>query len=76
LSRKNRYLGVISIANKSVRDPKISDQSGSEVNIYLFLYPKEVLHILKKERKRQVQKKPHKIEKKLEVPASFVSFVL
>jgi hypothetical protein len=49
----------------------------SEVNIYLFLYPKEAFHILKKERKRHVQKKePHKTEKKSEVPASFVYFVL
>jgi hypothetical protein len=40
----------------------------SEVNIYLFLYPKEVFHILKKqkERKRQVQnkKEPHKKNQK------------
>jgi hypothetical protein len=41
----------------------------SEVNIYLFLYPKEAFHILKKRKKRQVQKKePHK--KKSEVRLS------
>jgi hypothetical protein len=29
----------------------------SEVNIYLFLYPKEVFHILKKEKERKIKKK-------------------
>jgi hypothetical protein len=44
----------------------------SEVNIYLFLYPKEAFHILKKqkERKRQVQnkKEPHKKNQKCGCP--------
>jgi hypothetical protein len=43
----------------------------SEVNIYLFLYPKEPFHILKKrkqkERKKQVQNKKEPHKKKLEV---------
>jgi hypothetical protein len=46
----------------------------SEVNINLFIYPKEAFHILKKqkERKRQVQnkKEPHKTKKKSEVQLS------
>jgi hypothetical protein len=41
----------------------------SEVNIYLFLYPKDGFHILKKRKKKTSakQKEPHKKEKKSEV---------
>jgi hypothetical protein len=42
----------------------------SEVNIYLFLYPKEAFHILKKENKKKekgkckTEKEPHKKNQK------------
>jgi hypothetical protein len=35
----------------------------SEVNIYLFLYPKEAFHILKKKKKASAKKEPHKTKK-------------
>jgi hypothetical protein len=74
LSRKNRYLGVISVANKSVRDPKISDQSVFRGQyLPLSLFKRGVPYIKKKKEKGKCKKKSRtKQKKKSEVPASFV----
>jgi hypothetical protein len=76
LSRKNRYLGVISVANKSVRDPKISDQSVFRGQYLPLSLSKRGIPYIKKKKKAGGKKEPHKTKKKSEVSASFVSFVL
>jgi hypothetical protein len=77
LSRKNRYLGVISVANKFVRDPEISNQSVFRGQyLPLSLSKRDVPYIKKKKEKGKCKKKSHTKQKKSEVPASFVSFVL
>jgi hypothetical protein len=76
LSRKNRYLGVISVANKSVRDSEISYQSVFRGQYLPLSLSKRGVPYIKKKEKGKCKKKSHKIEKKSEVSASFVSFVL
>jgi hypothetical protein len=57
-------MGLISVANKSVSDPEISDQSVFRGQyLPLSLSKRGIPYIQKKESKRQVQKKePHKTE--------------
>jgi hypothetical protein len=64
MSRKNSYLGVISVANKYVCDLEISDQSVFRGQyLPLSLSKRGVPYIKKKKEKRQVQnKEPHKTE--------------
>jgi hypothetical protein len=79
VSRKNRYLGVISVTNKSVRDSEISDQSVFRGQyLPLSLSKRGVPYIKKRKKKASAKKEPRKTKniKKSEVPASFVSFVL
>jgi hypothetical protein len=57
LSRKNLYLDVISVANKSVRDPEISDQSVFRGQyLPLSLSKRGVPHIKKKKEKGKCKK--------------------
>jgi hypothetical protein len=70
--RKNRYLGVISVANTSVRDPEISDQSVFRGQYLLLSLSKRGIPYIKKRKKKASAKN----RKKSEVSASFVSFVL
>jgi hypothetical protein len=77
LSRKNRYLGVISVANKSVCDPEISDQSVFRGQyLPLSLSKRGVSYIKKRKKKASAKKRAAQNRKKSEVHASFVSFVL
>jgi hypothetical protein len=78
LSRKNRYLDVISVANKSVCDPKISDQCVFRGKyLPLSLSKRGVSYIKKKKEKGKCKKRATQNRiKKSEVPVSFVSFVL
>jgi uncharacterized phage infection (PIP) family protein YhgE len=75
LSRKNRYLGVISVANKSVRDPEISNQSVFQGQyLPLSLSKKGISYIKKRKKKASAKQKSRTKQniKKSEVPASFV----
>jgi hypothetical protein len=64
-AEKNRYLGVISVANKSVRDPEIFDQSVFRGQYLLFSLSKRgVPYIKKKKEKGKCKKEPHKTEHK------------
>jgi hypothetical protein len=78
LFRKNRYLSVISVVNKSVRDPEISDQPMFRGQyLPLSLSKRGVPYIKKRKKKTSAKKRAAQNRiKKSEVPASFVSFVL
>jgi exosome complex RNA-binding protein Rrp42 (RNase PH superfamily) len=57
LFRKNRYLGVISVANKSVCDPEISDQSVFRGQYLHFSLSKRGVSYIKKKKKASVKKR-------------------
>jgi succinate dehydrogenase/fumarate reductase-like Fe-S protein len=58
-------MGVISVANKSVRDPEISDQSVFRGQyLPLSLSKRGVPYIKKRKKKASAKKEPHKTEYK------------
>jgi hypothetical protein len=63
---KNRYLGVISIVNKSVRDPEISDQSVFRGQyLPLSLSKRSVPYIKKRNKKASAKKRATQNRKKI-----------
>jgi hypothetical protein len=64
LSRKNCYLGVISVANKYVRDLEISNQSMFRGQYLSLSLSKRGVPYIKKKKKASAKKELHKTEYK------------